>query len=392
MDCTAAQIALSAWLDGELSPQEAQELQEHLAGCPRCRALREEFTALSDLLREAPAPAVPPALKEQVMANLPPQEGPKGKLISVQWKRWGAMAAVAAIVIAAAVWFRFPTATKKDASADLAAVTSNDLANAPADDPESPLDAESYKSVAPVSESIPTNGAVAVEEYGTDIEKVPITGAISDSDVRYAGYPAGSEGGLAVTGAISAAGSVPESAAVTSESASASYDAQAASSPTPEMAMAQMALYAKSDVLLESEVATEDALLNLASSSDAENGSVAASVSTDAQETPEPLQKSAFLSQEKPYFDDLEQVVETSDVFSSYCAVLTIPSARDGLLQGYYYMTREDGSTLYLLPAAQFDALVSELSQGGVDYTLRTAGDGISPSAPYGLVVITALN
>lgn len=46
---------LERYLDGELRPEQARAAQEHLGGCPDCRARLERLMALRALLAEAPA-------------------------------------------------------------------------------------------------------------------------------------------------------------------------------------------------------------------------------------------------------------------------------------------------------------------------------------------------
>lgn len=59
MNCEQMTVLLSAWLDGELSVEEQQQMQAHLEQCPECRALFEQLqtlhTSFSDL-EEIPAP------------------------------------------------------------------------------------------------------------------------------------------------------------------------------------------------------------------------------------------------------------------------------------------------------------------------------------------------
>ncbi|HUI82868.1 MAG TPA: zf-HC2 domain-containing protein, partial [Candidatus Binatia bacterium] len=64
MECYSEQI-VSIFVDGELGPEEAQRLREHVATCRRCRqlmdALRAENRALRESLQELAEEAVMPA-------------------------------------------------------------------------------------------------------------------------------------------------------------------------------------------------------------------------------------------------------------------------------------------------------------------------------------------
>ena len=107
--CEEYELLLSAWLDGELTEPENQDLQAHLARCPRCQALAEElrltheaFACLDDL-------AAPPDFAQGVMARIRAQEEPvieqeeKPKVISLfrrpQVRALASLAACAAICI-----------------------------------------------------------------------------------------------------------------------------------------------------------------------------------------------------------------------------------------------------------------------------------------------------
>src|SRR4028119_1849329 len=56
--------------DGELSPSQRAELEEHLASCAHCRAEREELLALDGLLRKHSV-AVRPDFKDAILSSLP---------------------------------------------------------------------------------------------------------------------------------------------------------------------------------------------------------------------------------------------------------------------------------------------------------------------------------
>lgn len=56
--------------EGELSPAQRAELEEHLASCASCRAEREDLLALDGLLRKHSV-AVRPDFKDAVLSSLP---------------------------------------------------------------------------------------------------------------------------------------------------------------------------------------------------------------------------------------------------------------------------------------------------------------------------------
>ena len=77
MNCEQMTLLMSAWLDGELSEQEEQQMKEHLEQCPACRELMEQLQALhtsfSDL-EEIPAPE---GFADSVMERIAKESKPK---------------------------------------------------------------------------------------------------------------------------------------------------------------------------------------------------------------------------------------------------------------------------------------------------------------------------
>jgi Putative zinc-finger len=72
MSCSQAMAELSAAVDGELGPGRAGPLEEHLAGCPACRAFRDRVLALRRQLRFEPVgdvPDVAPRVLETIRAG-----------------------------------------------------------------------------------------------------------------------------------------------------------------------------------------------------------------------------------------------------------------------------------------------------------------------------------
>ncbi len=72
MDCkTYIEKYLSAHVDGELTPAELREVEEHLAGCDNCRARFAEERAVKALLRERAAMRrTPPIVRGSILAAL----------------------------------------------------------------------------------------------------------------------------------------------------------------------------------------------------------------------------------------------------------------------------------------------------------------------------------
>ncbi len=68
---TAFRELLNLELDGRLTAEQRVRLDQHLDGCPDCRAEREQLLALADLLQRS-ALVVQPDFSRRVMAAMPP--------------------------------------------------------------------------------------------------------------------------------------------------------------------------------------------------------------------------------------------------------------------------------------------------------------------------------
>ena len=102
MDCEQALERMSAALDGPLSPGERAELDGHLASCPSCAALFEEMRAQSQALRELDPP-FPEGLRQKVLDSLPARRPARKTGRMLRLRRWGALAACAALAVALGV-------------------------------------------------------------------------------------------------------------------------------------------------------------------------------------------------------------------------------------------------------------------------------------------------
>ncbi len=77
MRCEDAALLLSARLDGELSEAEEQELNDHLAGCPACRALAEDLASLRASLERLEDEPDAEGFAARVMESVRAAEGRK---------------------------------------------------------------------------------------------------------------------------------------------------------------------------------------------------------------------------------------------------------------------------------------------------------------------------
>lgn len=83
ISCERAWELLNLHLDGALSPQEEQELEEHLASCPACRKEQEELAQMSQALRGLGEVQVPADFTQRVMEQVRAESQEKPKVISL---------------------------------------------------------------------------------------------------------------------------------------------------------------------------------------------------------------------------------------------------------------------------------------------------------------------
>ncbi|MCD6362077.1 MAG: zf-HC2 domain-containing protein, partial [Armatimonadetes bacterium] len=100
--CRAINNLLNAYLDGELTTEQARECEEHLAECARCRAELERLRAARSLLRSLPHPTPPPELADAI--KLAAADELAGQAPGLLWPAWTTpLAAAAAVVVAITV-------------------------------------------------------------------------------------------------------------------------------------------------------------------------------------------------------------------------------------------------------------------------------------------------
>lgn len=85
ISCERAWELLSQQLDEPLSPQEKQQLEEHLAACPSCRKDKEELEQMDQALRNLGEIQAPADFTQRVMAQVQ-QTQSKPKVIPL-WRR-----------------------------------------------------------------------------------------------------------------------------------------------------------------------------------------------------------------------------------------------------------------------------------------------------------------
>lgn len=70
LHCGEVLADLTEHLDGRLSREQAQRMEEHLCGCDRCRRLSDEITDVVRALRTLPEEPLAPEIEERLMAQL----------------------------------------------------------------------------------------------------------------------------------------------------------------------------------------------------------------------------------------------------------------------------------------------------------------------------------
>ena len=70
MTCDEAEVLLHALIDGELDAGHAREVENHIAGCPRCAAALRDYREMSKAIAEAGARyTAPAALRQRIEAR-----------------------------------------------------------------------------------------------------------------------------------------------------------------------------------------------------------------------------------------------------------------------------------------------------------------------------------
>jgi anti-sigma factor RsiW len=102
-DCAAILPLLEPYLDGELSPAEAEGVREHAARCPACAAELRLAQAIQEGLRKLPELDTPPALLSRVhnAAEMPAEILPFERPSPTTRPRRSQLAALAAALVLA---------------------------------------------------------------------------------------------------------------------------------------------------------------------------------------------------------------------------------------------------------------------------------------------------
>ncbi len=97
MRCADCRESLTAYVDGELMPEEAETMRDHLASCGACASEHELLLSLSQRLREGLArPRAPDALKARIRSALS-AEG-VGTQVAMRRRSWAGLIAAGVLV------------------------------------------------------------------------------------------------------------------------------------------------------------------------------------------------------------------------------------------------------------------------------------------------------
>jgi anti-sigma factor RsiW len=92
MDCQDRDVALSAWVDGELGRAEKLQVEAHLSSCPRCRSETDRFERLSAMIREADAEETAslaiPSLWPAIARGIDEEKSPDPRSLLDRWRAW----------------------------------------------------------------------------------------------------------------------------------------------------------------------------------------------------------------------------------------------------------------------------------------------------------------
>ena len=389
MRCDEALELLCAAIDGEITPAQQTQLDEHLVQCPACRALQAELLGIEDALGSLEVPA-PAELKEQILADLPPQSG---KTKPVYWRRWCAMAAAAALVVLG-VW-QLPRSILSPAKDAAPAAPMTDTATQTTGASNTDVDALSDEAVLPPY----------VEGDGISANAAPTAQPAPETPASYTTYDAA--GTPETAAAVSTEDAAPEAAPASV--APRQFNARAAKivgeAPTDGVPTEDGGVQAASPAAgaatengvsapLGAAYSAEERALNLPVAAPvpepAPEATQETAISADGPEDPQQpqfLMTSAKVAVEpSPALNDLS--AEAAGPLVSYCGILTVDQY-EPIDQDYPVEFSESGQAKYTLPAADLYALVEQLDDQGSSYEFTTEGEGIDPEAPCGLVVVT---
>jgi anti-sigma factor RsiW len=74
MDCTGIRPLISYYYDGEATPEERAQVEQHLAGCEDCRRILAQYRTIGSEIRDLAVPAPPAGLHRDVWRAIEAQQ------------------------------------------------------------------------------------------------------------------------------------------------------------------------------------------------------------------------------------------------------------------------------------------------------------------------------
>ncbi|MEW6063944.1 MAG: anti-sigma factor family protein [Bacillota bacterium] len=95
VDVMCCEENVSAYLDGELPPEEVLAFEQHLRSCARCRESLNQLQALSGAVQALPRPSVNPWLTAQIMDRLQASQTVSDLPLTRLLRSWGLLSLLA---------------------------------------------------------------------------------------------------------------------------------------------------------------------------------------------------------------------------------------------------------------------------------------------------------
>ena len=128
--CEQYAAALSAFVDGELSENEKEEVLSHVEHCQNCREYLSELMIVHTMFEEMPELDAPEGFSERVLERVHEEKRERSR----HRRAWPRMLAAcfALLVVTAAAWKLAPAMVSSNDSAADCTTSVNDTASAPA--------------------------------------------------------------------------------------------------------------------------------------------------------------------------------------------------------------------------------------------------------------------
>ncbi len=105
MQCQEVVPLLSAYYDGELTPDRAAAVASHVESCPHCAAELDSFRKMSDLTSQLYQPSPPPHVWQRIATQLDADVSQTVPMLKPSRRnRWVALVAAAVIVVVTVSW------------------------------------------------------------------------------------------------------------------------------------------------------------------------------------------------------------------------------------------------------------------------------------------------